>query len=386
MIFELSDELLAIKKVARNFAEKEILPTVDEDDKAHRFRRDLVEKMGELGFFGCVIPEEYGGNEMGYLATVLIAEEIARVHSSMRLPFNMNTMGPALTMLKFGSEELKHKWIPGLVEAKYMGCFAITEPNAGSDVAAMKTRAILDGDEYVLNGSKMWISNAPVADVGLVYAYTDPTTPVRGMSAFVLDFKSEGIIVDTITEKLGSWASPVGSLTFENCRIPKENLLGKEGDGFKICMTQLDNTRIGCASGALGVAQACIDYAVQYANEREQFGRPIGKFEGVRDMIAQMVVETEAARLLLYKAAWLKDKGEPCTLEISTAKYKNAETVNMCADYAMKIYSAYGYSEEYPVARLWRDAKSYQIVEGTSAIQKMIIGMDALGYRKANRG
>ncbi|HZK17827.1 MAG TPA: acyl-CoA dehydrogenase family protein, partial [Clostridia bacterium] len=172
MNFELSDELLAIRKVARDFAEREILPTVDEDDKMHRFRRDLVEKMGELGFLGCVIPEEYGGNDMGFLATTIIAEEVARVHSSMRLPFNMNTLGPALSILKFGSEELKRKWIPGLVDAKYMGCFAITEPNAGSDVAAMKTRAIQDGDHYVFNGSKMWITNAPVADVGLVYAYT----------------------------------------------------------------------------------------------------------------------------------------------------------------------------------------------------------------------
>lgn len=386
MNFELSDELLAIRKVARDFAEREILPTVDEDDKMHRFRRDLVEKMGELGFLGCVIPEEYGGNDMGFLATTIIAEEVARVHSSMRLPFNMNTLGPALSILKFGSEELKRKWIPGLVDAKYMGCFAITEPNAGSDVAAMKTRAIQDGDHYVFNGSKMWITNAPVADVGLVYAYTDPTKPVRGMSAFVLDFKSDGITVDTITDKLGTWSSPVGSVTFENCRVPKENLLGKEGDGFKICMMQLDNTRLGCASGALGVAQACIDHSVQYANEREQFGRPIGKFEGIRNMIAEMVIETDAARLLVYRAAYLKDKGVPNTLETSIGKCKSAEVANLCADYAVKIYSSYGYSEEYPVARLFRDAKSYQIVEGTSAIQKMIVGMDALGYRKANRG
>lgn len=386
MNFELNEDLLAIKKVARDFAVKEIQPTVDEDDKAHRFRRDLVKKMGELGFFGCVIPEEYGGNEMGFLAITLIAEEIARVHSSMRLPFNMQALGPALTILKFGSEELKRKYIPGLVEADLMGCFAITEPNAGSDVASMKTRAVLDGDHYVLNGSKMWISNAPVADVALVYAYTDPSKRAKGMSAFVVDMKSPGITVEPIKEKLGTWAAPVGAITFENCRVPKENLLGNEGDGFKICMYQLDNTRLGCAAGALGVAQACIDAVLSYCNEREQFGQPIGKFQMIQDMVAQMIVETEAARLLVYKAATLKDKGVPNTLETSMAKYAAAEAANKCADYAMKIFGSYGYSEEYPVARYFRDAKSYQIVEGTSNIQKMIIANDALGYRKANRG
>ncbi len=386
MNFELTEELQDIKKVARDFAQKEIAPTVDEDDKAHRFRRDLVKKMGELGFFGCVIPEEYGGNEMGFLAITLIAEEIARVHSSMRLPFNMNALGPALTILKYGSEELKQKYIPPLVEADILGCFAITEPNAGSDVASMKTKAIWDGEKYVLNGSKMWISNAPVADIALVYAYTNPDVRVKGMSAFIVDMKSPGISVEPITEKLGTWAAPVGVVTFENTPVPKENLLGQEGEGFKICMQQLDNTRLGCAAGALGVAQACIDAVLSYANEREQFGQPIGKFQMNQDMIAQMIVETEAARLLVYRAATLKDKGVPCTLETSMGKYAAAEAANKCADYAMKIFGSYGYSEEYPVARYFRDAKSYQIVEGTSNIQKMIIANDALGYRKANRG
>ncbi len=385
MNFDLTEELQDIKKVARDFALKEIAPTVDQDDKAHRFRHDLVKKMGDLGFFGCVIPEEYGGNDMGFLAITLIAEEIARVHSSMRLPFNMNALGPARTILKFGSEELKQKYIPGLVSAELLGCFAITEPDAGSDVASMKTRAVLDGDYYVVNGSKMWISNAPVADVGLLYAITDPGKGAKGMSAFVMDCKSPGVTVEPITEKLGTWGAPVGSMTFENFRIPKENLLGKEGDGFKICMSQLDDTRLGCAAGALGVAQACIDAVLQYANERQQFGQPIGKFQMVQDMIAQMIVELEGARLLVYRAAFLKDKGVPNTLETSIGKYASAEAANKCADFAMKIYGSYGYSEEYPVARYYRDAKSYQIVEGTSNIQKIIISNDALGYRKANR-
>ena len=385
MNFELTEELKDIRKLARDFAVNEIQPTVDEDDKAHRFRKDLVQKMGELGFFGCAIPEEYGGTEMGFLASTIITEEIARVHSSLRLPFNMNALGPAATILKWGTEEQKKKYIPGLVDAKLLGCFAITEPNAGSDVAAMKTKAILDGDHYVVNGSKMWISNATVADVGLLYAYTNPNEKVKGMSAFVFELDTPGIEVDPITEKLGTWAAPVGSITFEDCRIPKENLLGKEGEGFKICMSQLDNTRMGCMAGAIGVAQACIDAVVQYCNEREQFGQPIGKFQMNQDMLAQMIVETEAARFMVYRAAQLKDKDVSCTLEISKAKYKAGETANLCADHAMKIFGSYGYSEEYPVARYYRDAKTYQIVEGTSNIQKMIIANDALGYRKANR-
>ena len=385
MNFDLTEELLDIQKLARDFALKEIAPTVDEDDKAHRYRGDLVKKMGELGFFGCVIPEAYGGNEMGFLAITLIAEQIARVHSSMRLPFNMNVLGPARTILNYGSEELKQKYVPGLCEADILGCFAITEANAGSDVAGMKSRAVPDGQNYILNGNKMWISNAPVADIALVYAYTNPEVKVKGMSAFVVDMKLPGISVEPITEKLGTWSAPVGVMTFEDTPVPRESLLGKEGDGFKICMNQLNDTRLGCAAGALGVAQGCIDATVTYCNEREQFGQQVGMFQMNQDMIAQMVVKTEAARLLVYKAAYLKDKGVSCTLETSMGKYFAAEAANYCADCAMKIYGSYGYSEEYPVARYYRDAKSYQIVEGTSNIQKMIIAMDALGYRKANR-
>ncbi|HHW43515.1 MAG TPA: acyl-CoA dehydrogenase [Desulfotomaculum sp.] len=385
MTFDLPEELQDIKRVARDFAEEEILPTVDADDKAHRFRRDLVEKMGELGFLGCVIPEEYGGNGLGYLALTILVEEIARVHSSLRIIFAANTLGPAITIWRYGSEELKQKYLPGLTSGALVGCFAMTEPDAGSDVAAMKARATLEGDFYILNGSKMWISLAPVADIALVYAYTDPTRRAKGMSAFIVDMKSDGVVVESIKEKLGNWASPVGSITFENCRVPKGNLLGQEGQGFAICMQQLDNTRLASAAGAVGVAQACIDAAVAYATTREQFGQPIGRFQMIQDWVAQMVTETEAARLLTYRAAYLKDKGVPNTLETSMAKLFASETANKCADYALRIHSAYGYSEEYAVARFFRDAKYYQIVEGTSNIHKIIISQDALGYRKANR-
>lgn len=385
MNFDLPEELQDIKRLVRDFALSEVQPTVDADDKAHRFRRDLVKKMGELGFLGCIIPEEYGGNGLGYLALAVLAEEIARVHSSLRLVFAANTLGLAITIWRHGSEELKRKYIPGLASGELLGCFAMTETEAGSDVAAMKTRATLEGDCYVLNGSKMWISYATVADVGLVYAYTDPAQQVRGISAFVIDMKSPGIITDALTEKLGNWSAPVGSITFENCKVPKENLLGKEGQGFAICMQQLDNTRLASAAGALGIAQACLDAAVNYATAREQFGQQIGKFQMIQDWIAQMCVDVEAARLLTYRAAFLRDKGAPGTRETSMAKLFASEIANKCADYALRIYSAYGYSEEYPVARFFRDAKYYQIVEGTSNIHKIIISQDALGYRKANR-
>jgi glutaryl-CoA dehydrogenase (non-decarboxylating) len=384
MNFDLSDDLQDIRRMAREFALKEIAPTVDEDDKAHRFRRDIVQKMADLGFFGLVIPEEYGGTEMeqGWMATAICCEETARVHASMRLPFNMNQNGPACTLLRFGTDEQKKKYLPGLVDGSLLGMFAITEPDSGSDVGSMKTRAIKDGDAYVVNGAKMWISNATVADMGLLYAYTDPTKKIKGMSAFAIDMNLPGIIVEPITEKLGTWGAPVGAITFDNCRIPASSLLGEEGMGFRICMEQLNDTRLGCLSGGLGLAQACVDAAILYANERTQFGQPIGKFQMTIDMVAQMATEVEAARFMVYRAAFLKDKGESATLETSMAKYYVGEVVNKCADYCVRIYGSAGYSEEYPAARFYRDAKSYQIVEGTSAIQKLIIGETMLGYRK----
>ena len=383
MDFDLSDELVAAQELARDFAEKEIGPTAAKDDKEHTFRRDLVSKMGELGFYGCVIPESYGGNGLGFLALALITEEIARVHSAMRVFMNMQ-VGPALALLRFGSEELKKRWIPPLVRGESVGCFAITEPDAGSDVAAMRTTAVRDGDSYTLNGSKIWISNAPVADSALIYAVTDRSQKHRGISAFYADLHQPGVSRRAL-DALGVHASPLGELTFENFRVPAENLIGKEGEGFKICMWQLNQTRLSCAAGALGVARAAKEAAVSYANQREQFGQKIGQFQMIQDVIAQMVVHEEAARLLVYRAAWLADRGQPNNLEVSIAKYTAAEAAAYAADGALKILGAYGYSTEFPVERYLRDSKSYQIVEGSSNIQKIIIAQDALGYRKANR-
>ncbi len=383
MDFEMTEELLEMKKVARDFAEKEIAPIVEKDEAEHKFRPEIVRKMGELGFFGGVIPEQYGGTGVGMLATVVMNEEIARVSASYGLPFNMQTIGPGLVLLAWGTEEHKKNYIPKLVTGEFMGCFAITEPNSGSDVASMKSLAVDKGDYWLLNGAKTWISNAQVADIGIVYAYTDPSQKHKGMSAFAVELKNtKGVTTRAIETKLGLHCAPTGEVIFEDAKIPKSALLGKPGDGFKICMSMLDNTRLSCACRAVGVAQGAPDAAVKYANEREQFGKKIGEYEMIQSQLAEMFVETQAARMLVYRAAYLKDKGIKNTLEVSTAKYFAAETAVKATNEAVKIFGSYGFSSEYPVERRLRDAKSFQIVEGTSNIQKMIISSFVLGQRK----
>ena len=383
MDFELPEELAEVQKLARDFSEKEIAPTAAKDDREHLFRKDLVSKMGELGFYGCLIPEEYGGNGLGFLAYTLISEEIARVHSAIRVYLNMQA-GPAVTLFEFGNETQKKKYLPGLLSGETIGLFAITEPDAGSDVAAMKTTAKHDGNNYLLNGTKIWITNATVATAGVIFAYTDRSQKHRGMSAFYVELNQPGVTRRDL-DKLGAHSSPTGELTFDNLSVPADNLIGQEGDGFKICMRHLNHTRLGCAAGAVGLAKAAREAAVSYANQREQFGQKIGQFQMNQDLIAQMVVQEEAARLLVYRAACLADRDQPYNLEVSIAKYAAAEAAAFCADAALKILGAYGYSTEFPVERYYRDAKSYQIVEGSANIQKLIIAQDALGYRRANR-
>lgn len=385
MDFQLTEEQMTIREMARDFAQKEIAPTVDADYKAHRYPIEIVRKMGELGFFGCVIPEKYGGTGMGHLTQCIITEEVARVSPSLRVPFNMQTIGPALTILNWGTEEQREKYIHRLVTAEILGCFAISEPNAGSDVASMETVAIPDGDYFVVNGTKTWVSQAQVADLFLFYCYTDKGLKHRGISAFLVERGTPGLTTTGIEYKLGLHSAPTGIITFEDCRIPKENLVGQLGEGFKICMWQLDNTRLSSAAGAVGVAQGCLDIAVNYAMQREQFGQKIGAFQMNQEIIAKMSVNIEAARLLVYRAAWQKDQGIRNTLETSMAKLFAAETALEAASGAMRIFSSYGYSDEYPAARYLRDAWSYPIVEGTSNIHKLIIAQDALGIRRANR-
>ena len=383
MDFGLSEQQKMIQDTAKKFAEKEIVPTMEEDLANHTFRRDIVEKMAEAGFFTCGLPEEYGGMGFGILDSVLIAEQLAKVNASWRLPLNMQNIGPSLTVNKFGTPEQKARFIPDWAEAKSLGFFAITEANSGSDVVSMKTTATDKGDHWEINGSKMWISQAHQGDWGLLYAVTDREKKHKGLTCFIINLKeTAGVTTRDITTKMGLANSPTGEIAFDGAKIPKDSVLGNVGDGFNICMWQLNNTRIGCAAGALGVAGAAIEAAISYANERTQFGVKIGTFQMIKASIAEMVAEHEAAKMLVYRAAWLKDQGLPNQFETSMAKYFSAESAVHCANEAMKILGSYGYSSEYPVERYLRDAKSYQVVEGTSNIQKTIIAGMALGETK----
>lgn len=387
MDFALSDELQMLRDMAQNFASEKIAPFADEWDEKHYFPyEEIIKPMGELGFFGTVIPETYGGNDMGWLAAMILTEEIAKASSSLRVQINMLTLGCAYTIYRYGSEEIREKYISKLVSGELVGGFGITEPNAGSDVMAMKSTAVDKDDHWLLNGSKTWISNASIADVLIYYAYTDKEARGKGLSAFVVEPKNHEGFSTTELDKLGTRTTPTGEVYAEDAKVPKENILGKPGDGAKIVFSSLNQTRLSAAAGGVGLAQACLDAVTSYCNEREQFGKPIGTFQMNQDMIGQIVAEIEAARLMVYKAAWQKDQGQlGNTLEVAHAKYLAGEVAVKASQVAMKILGAYGYSTEYPVARYYRDAPAYQIVEGSTNICKWIIALDQLGIRKANR-
>src|SRR5512138_27111 len=380
MRFGLTDEQKMMQEMARDFAQKEILPTLKEDEANHTFRPELVKKMAELGFFGCGLPEEYGGNGCGFLEPVIIAEQLAIVSGSSRLPLNMQNIGPAITVNHFGNKEQKERFIPAWVSADSFGFFAITEPNSGSDVVSMGTTAIDRGDHWELNGQKMWISNAHLGDWGLVYAMTDKSAKYKGMTCFIVNLKgNEGIITAPIETKLGLHCAPTGEISFSQAKIPKDSVLGEVGQGFQICMFQLNNTRISCAAGALGIGGSAVEAAIGYANERMQFGKKIGSYQMIQAQIAEMVAEHEAAKLLVYQAAWLKDQGLPNQYQTSMAKLFASEAAVKASCDMMKIFGSYGFSTEYPAERILRDSMSLRTVEGTSNIQKTIIAGIALG-------
>ncbi len=387
MNFALSEELEMLRGMVRDFAAEKIAPFADKWDEEHYFPyEEVVKPMAELGFFGTVIPEEYGGNNMGWLAAMIISEEIARASSSLRVQVNMQGLGCAFTIFRYGTEAAKKKYIQKLVNAEYMGGFAITEFNAGSDVMSMKSTAEDKGDHWLMNGSKTWISNASCGDSIIYYAYTDRSRGSKGLSAFVLELKNFNGIRTTDLDKLGNRSSPTGEIYLDGTKVPKENILGKPGDGAKIVFGSLNQTRLSAAAGGIGLAQACIDSVLKYANEREQFGRPIGQFQMIQDMIAQMICEVEAARLIVYKAAWQKDEGNlNNTLEVAMAKYLAGECATKCSNYAMRILGAYGYSTEYPVARYYRDSPTYSMVEGSANVCKFVVALDQLGAKKANK-
>ena len=380
MHFGLTEEQGMMQDVAKNFAATEILPTLEQDEADQRFRPELLRKMAGLGFFGCAVPEEFGGNGCGFLESVLLTEQIARVSGSWRVPFNMQNIGPAVTVNRFGTEAQKQRFIPGWVNADSIGFFAMTEPNTGSDVVGMATTATDRGDHWELNGQKMWISNAHIGDWGLVYAITDRAKKHKGMTCFIVNLKeTEGVATRPIETKLGLHCAPTGEISFDQASIPKESVLGEVDMGFQVCMWQLNNTRISCAAGAIGIAGGAIEAAIGYANERTQFGHKIDSYQMIQAQIADMVAEHEAARLLVYRAAWLKDQGLPNQHETSMAKLFASEGAVHAASETMKIFGSYGYSTEYPAQRFLRDAHSLRVVEGTSNIQKIIIAGISLG-------
>jgi len=387
MNFSLSKELEMLRKEVRRFADKKIAPNADQWDADHYFPyKEAIKPMGELGFFGTVIPEELDGDDMGWVAAMIVTEEIARASSSLRVMVNMQTLGCGFTIFKYGDEALAKKYVPKLVNADYVGGFGITEPDAGSDIMAMDSVAEDKGDHWLVNGSKTWISNAPYADVLIYYAYTDKEKGSKGLSAFVLEPKNFNGVKTSVLEKTGSHSSPTGEVFLTNTRIPKENILGQPGDGAKIVFGSLNQTRLSAAAGAVGVAQACLEHTLKYCSDRKQFGKAIGQYQMNQDLIAQMATEIEAARLLVYKAAWNKDQGKLDNgLDVAMAKLFAGDMVAKCVNYAMRIFGAYGYSTEYPIARMYRDAPTYYIVEGSTNICKWIIALDQLGYRKANR-
>jgi alkylation response protein AidB-like acyl-CoA dehydrogenase len=384
MDFDFTPEQIAIRKHVREFAEREIAPKAQQNDRDCKFDWDIAKKIMKEGFLGLPVPEQYGGLGMDYIAYGLMTEEINRICSSTRTLFSVQTSLVALTILKWGTEEQKMKYLPKMCSGEFLGCFGLTEPEAGSDAGNQQTRAVKDGNDYLLSGQKVWISCGSIATHALIFAQTDAKKKHEGMVCFVVDTNSPGFSAQAIKGKLGLRASDTSTLFLDEVRVPAENMLGKVGDGFKIAMSALDNGRFSVAAGAVGLVQGCIDECTKYAMQRKTFGVPIGEHQQVQAMIADMVAECEAGRLLYLRAAHLKNKGVRNTLETSIAKLFCGEAANKAAHNAVQIFGGYGFSDEYPVERYFRDAKVLNIYEGTREIQRLIIGADALGIRSAN--
>jgi alkylation response protein AidB-like acyl-CoA dehydrogenase len=381
MDFDFSQEQKMIQETIRKFAKEEIAPAARENDKKARFPREIFKKLADLGFMGTPIPEEYGGAGFDYISHAIVAEEIGRVDSSLRGTYSVQVSLVELPLFTFGSEEQKKKYLPKLTSGEWIGCFGLTEPNAGSDPASMVSTAVKDGDDYILNGQKTWITNAGLADLAIVYAKTDRDAGARGITAFLVEKGFEGFSTKDIHDKLGLRASNTGEIFLENCRVPKESVLGEVNKGFKVALGTLDFGRFTVAAGCVGAAQGCIDICKDYAKQRIQFGKPIASFQLVQQMIADMVVECEAGRLLVYRVGDMKNKGMPNTRETSIAKYYCSEMVNRVAYKAIQIHGGYGFSGEYDVERFYRDARINTLYEGTSQIQQLIIGSFELGIR-----
>ena len=381
----LSDEHKMIRDAARDFAQNEIVPVAAEFDESGEFPHKTVKKMGEMGFMGIEMPEEYGGAGMDTLAYVLALEEISKADASHGVIMSVNNSLYCHGIMKFGTEEQKKKFITPIASGKSIGAYSLTEPQSGSDAGTMKSRATQDGDHYILSGRKSWVTSGPVAEYYVVFMMTDPEKKQKGVSAFLVEANAPGLTRGKKEPKLGIRASATSELIFEDCRVPAENLLGKEGEGFKIAMTVLDAGRIGIATQALGIAEAAYETTRQYAVDREAFGQPIGAFQGTGFKIADMKTRIEASRLLIYNAALAKTKsketGARYSLEASMAKLFASETAMWVTHQAVQIHGGMGYSKELPIERYFRDAKITEIYEGTSEIQRLVISRSEMGLK-----
>jgi alkylation response protein AidB-like acyl-CoA dehydrogenase len=371
--FELNEQQLMIQKIVREFADKELAPIAAELDLKEEFPHEITKKMGEMGLFGLPFSEEYGGSGDGYLAYAIAVEEISRACASTGITFAAHCSIGTGPIYLFGTEEQKQKWVVPCAEGRMFAAFGLTEPNAGSDAGGTQTTAVLEGDEWVLNGNKCFITNVGVAGVAVITAVTDKDRGTRGISAFIVPTDTPGFSVGPPYHKLGLKASDTREIALDNVRIPKENIIGKRGEGFKQFLVALDGGRISIGALSVGIAQACVDAALKYAKERQQFGQSISKFQAIQFKLADMAMKTELARLMVHKAAWLKDNGKPFSKEAAYGKLYASEICTQNALEAIQIYGGYGYMKDYPVERYLRDAKLMEIGEGTSEVQRLVI-------------
>jgi len=377
--FELTDEQRLVQQAAREFADREIIPRARANDRNEHFDLELVAKLAEVGFLGSIVSEEYGGRGIDYRTYALIVEEVGRGYSSARTVVSVQTSLVCSSIERWGSEDQKREWLPRLCSGEALGCFALTEPGSGSDAAKLATRATPTQSGWQINGQKQWISMGNYAKVALVFAQTDPSLRHRGLAAFLVPTNSEGFSSTSVHGKLGLRASDTAELFLDGVDVPDSALLGEVGEGFKIAMSALDSGRFSVAAGCVGICQGCVDASVAYSTEREQFDRPLASFQLVQEMIADMVVETHAARALVWRAAWLKDMDRPNTTETSVAKLFATEASVRSANSAIQVHGGAGYVDEYPVERYLRDARVTTLYEGTSQIQKLIIGRAVTG-------
>ena len=381
MDFRLDEEHELFRRTARDFAQKELEPRAKEFEEQHEVAPEILKNLGELGYLGLVAPEAYGGVGADALSYTLVMEELSRACASTSTVVSVQNSLVEFPLVEFGTEAQKQKYLPKLATGEWMGAFGLTEPESGSDAAGMKTTAVRDGDVYVLNGAKRFITNAAFAHVFVVFAITDPEAGNRGVSCLLVERDTPGFTVGAEEEKMGIRGTSTCELFFEDCRVPVGNLLGEFNHGFKVAMLTLDSGRIGIAAQALGIAQAALDEALKYAQERIAFGKPLAAFQSIQFKLAEMKTKVEAARLLTYQAAWKKDQGEDCILESSLAKLYAGEIASEVADEAVQIHGGYGYIRDYKVERLYRDARITRIYEGTSEIQKLIIARQLLGRK-----